>query len=181
MSATHEKMFTAGEAAQGAGVSRTTISRAAAAGRIEGAVRDEAGAWVLPLSGLLAAGFNPGKPSPPDPVAASVDRDKADELTRLRAQLDEARTQAHVLTVKLDAAVTLATERAERIVDLRQALRQLEQGESSQGRPESTQAAEPATPMPSHAPDPSGASTGEQSVWEFVKMKRDRWRARRRR
>ena len=155
-------------------MSRTTISRAAAAGRIAGAERDEAGAWVLPLSGLLAAGFNPGKPSPPDPVAASVDRDKADELTRLRAQLDEARTQAHVLTVKLDAAVTLATERAERIVDLRQALRQLEQGESSQAPPESPQAAEQSAPVPSHTPDParpSQANVGRLrrawNVWRY--------------
>lgn len=174
MTTTYEKMFTAGEAAQGCGVARTTISRAAAAGRIEGAKRDEAGAWVLPLSGLLAAGFNPGKPSPPDPVAASVDRDKADELTRLRAQLDEARTDARLLHMRADAAEALAAERAERIVDLRQALRQLEQGESSQTPPGSTQAAEQAAPIPSHTPDPvrpSQANVGRfrraWNVWRY--------------
>lgn len=146
MSATHEKMFTAGEAAQGCGVSRTTISRAAAAGRIAGAKRDEAGAWVLPLSGLLAAGFNPGKPSPPEDEkhrgrddSGVVDRDRMHklELDVLRAEVREQRTRADGL---------------ERERDLYRLM--LEQVESSHTRPESPQAAEHATPIPTHTPDP---------------------------
>lgn len=147
MSATHEKMFTAGEAAQGCGVSRTTISRAAAAGRIAGAERDEAGAWVLPLSGLLAAGFNPGKPSPSEDEKPHERDDVLDRVRQLEAELAVQHVRTH-------AAEALAAERAERIVDLRQALRQLEQGESSQTRPESPQTNEQAAPIPTHGPDP---------------------------
>lgn len=111
MSAMHGQLFTAGGAARACGVARTTISRAAAAGRIAGAERDENGAWVLPLSGLLAAGFNPGKPSPPEDEkpherddSGVVDRDRMHELELavLRAEVREQRTRADGLERERD-------------------------------------------------------------------------------
>ena len=154
MATMHGQLFTAGDAARACGVARTTISRAAAAGRIAGAERDEAGAWVLPLSGLLAAGFNPGKPSPPEDEKPHERDDVLDRVRQLEAELAVQHVRTH-------AAEALAAERAERIVDLRQALRQLEQGESSQTPPESPQAAEQAEPIPTHTPGPVRPSTGK--------------------
>src|SRR5699024_859491 len=103
MTSTHGQLFTAGDAARACGVARTTISRAAAAGRIAGAERDETGAWTLPLSGLLAAGFNPGKPSPPEDEKHrdrddTPDRDRMHELELavLRAEVRGQRTRAEI-------------------------------------------------------------------------------------
>lgn len=151
MSAMHGQLFTAGDAARACGVARTTISRAAAAGRIAGAERDESGAWVLPLSGLLAAGFNPGKPSPPEDEKPHerddvLDRDRMHELEKalLRAEVREQRTRADGL---------------ERVLAVYE--RQLEQGESSHTPPGSTQAAVQAAPVHTHTPDPVRPSTGK--------------------
>ena len=153
MATMHGQLFTAGDAARACGVARTTISRAAAAGRIAGAERDENGAWVLPLSGLLAAGFNPGKPSPPEDEkpherddSGVVDRDRMHELELavLRAEVREQRTRADGL---------------ERERDLYRLM--LEQGKPSQAPPESTQAAEQPAPIPTHAPGAVRPSTGK--------------------
>lgn len=106
MATMHGQMFTAGEAARACGVSRTTISRAAAAGRIPGAERDEAGAWTLPLSGLLAAGYNPGKPSPPEaPVSRPGDGDASvpAEVYELTLELERARAEARVQAARAEA------------------------------------------------------------------------------
>ena len=99
------------------------------------------------MSGLLAAGFNPGKPSPPEDEkprerddSGVVDRDRMHELELavLRAEVREQRTRADGL---------------ERERDLYRLM--LEQGKQPQGRPESPQTAEQAAPMPSHTPDPA--------------------------
>lgn len=111
MTTMHGQLFTAGEAARACGVSRTTISRAAAAGRIPGAERDEAGAWTLPLSGLLAAGYNPGKPSPPEDAPPRRGDDEAPvpaEVFRLRIELEQARAEARI---QADRAASLERER----------------------------------------------------------------------
>jgi len=111
MTTMHGQLFTAGEAARACGVSRTTISRAAAAGRIPGAERDEAGAWTLPLSGLLAAGYNPGKPSPPEDAQPRRGDDEAPvpaEVFRLRIELEQARAEARI---QADRAASLERER----------------------------------------------------------------------
>lgn len=162
MSATHGQLFTAGDAARACGVARTTISRAAAAGRIAGAERDEAGAWVLPLSGLLAAGFNPGKPSPPEDEKPherdddELDRDRMHELEKavLRAEVREQRTRADGM---------------ERERDLYRLM--LEQGGSSHTPPGSTQPHEQDEPIPSHTPDHVRPSTGKWkrawNVWRY--------------
>ena len=102
------RTFSAADAARECGVSRPTITRAAAAGRIAGAVRDDAGAWALPLDGLLAAGFHPGRPSPPEDQQRAkgdaVDRDRVHELELavLRAEVREQRIRADGLERERD-------------------------------------------------------------------------------
>lgn len=173
MTTTHGQLFTAGDAARACGVARTTISRAAAAGRIAGAERDEDGAWTLPLSGLLAAGFNPGRPSPPEDEKP---RDR-DDYTQDRVRQLEA--ELAVQHMRANAAETLAAERAERIVDLRQALRQLEQGKQPQTPLDSPQADEQPEPIPEPTTNPVGPSTGRPpTLREYARARYNVWRYR---
>lgn len=176
--------WSAARAARETGAARSTILEALKSGRLEGS-KDADGHWQITPQALAVAGFTPGKPTPPDQVPVLEDHADADELNRLRAELDNARADARVFAVERDAERRLRESDArvlEAVTNERDLYRRmLEQGKSSHTPPESPQAAEQAAPMPSHGPDPSGASTGEQSVWEFVKMKRDQRRARRRR
>lgn len=149
MTTTHGQMFTAGEAARACGVSRTTISRAAAAGRIDGAERDEAGAWTLPLSGLLAAGFNPGKPSPPED-AQTHHRDD-DEVVPARIhelELEVLRAEVRAQSARADAL--------ERVVAIYE--RQLEAA-PPQSAPVAPQTAVTPAPDPTPTPGPVRPST----------------------
>lgn len=160
MTTTHGQLFTAGEAARACGVSRTTISRAAAAGRIEGAKRDEAGAWTLPLSGLLAGGFNPGKPSPPDPAPEPEDRDQSDELRRLRAELADAHMRSQMLTVQLDAERQMRESDArtlDAVTSERDLYRRMIEAPPQQA-PESPPTSATPDPDPILSPDPVGPS-----------------------
>ena len=162
MSTTHMHTFTPSEAAKACGVSRTTIVRAATAGRIAGAVRGDDGAWTIPLDGLLGAGYNPGKPSPPEDEKQrdrddDQDRDRMHELELavLRAEVREQRTRADGL---------------ERERDLYRLM--LEQGKQPQARPESPQTGEQAEPIPTHTPDPvwpSQANVGRlRRAWNVL-------------
>lgn len=106
MTGAHGKMFTSGEAAKACRVDRTTIARAAAAGRIPGAARDDEGAWTIPLSGLLAAGYEPGKPSPPEgaePRVRDEDAPVPAEVFRLSLELERARAEARAQASRADA------------------------------------------------------------------------------
>lgn len=128
--------WSAATAAKHCGVSRTTIQRAIAAGRIPGAERGPDG-WLLPLSGLIAAGFAVDRPSPPD-----GDRDHARvEVEQVRAadhlaarvreleqQLAETRAEAERDRAARYAAEQIAAER-DRIIEAQaQALRMLTAG-----------------------------------------------------
>src|SRR5699024_4708066 len=127
--------WSAAEAARRCGVGRATIQRALTAGRIPGAEQTDAG-WSIPLEGLLAAGFHPSRPSPPEdtaPPAREHDRAAAEPLPEharrladLEAELAEARAQTALERIRREAAEALAAERAERVTDLRQAMRMLE-------------------------------------------------------
>lgn len=153
--------WSAAEAARRCGVGRATIQRALTAGRIPGAEQTDAG-WSIPIEGLLAAGFNPSAPSPPEdaaPPAREHDRAAAEPVTEqarriaeLERELAEARRLADLERVRREAAETLAAERAERVVDLRQALRMLEAAPADRPQPEPPQP-QPA-PMPAPAPEP---------------------------
>ena len=160
--------WSAARAARETGAARSTILAALQSGRLEG-TKDADGHWQITPEALGAAGFTPGKPTPPDPVPVLEDRD--DDAARLRLELAEVRAESRVLTVRLEAERRIL-EAVERERDLYR--RMLEQGESSQTPPESTQAAEQPAPMPSHAPDPvrpSQANVGRLrrawNVWRY--------------
>lgn len=130
--------WSAAEAARRCGVGRASIQRALTDGRIPGAEKTDKG-WSIPLDGLLAAGFTPDRPSPPDRVLAKPDRaarehDRALEaeptghahrIAELEAALTVERARADLEHAHRLAAEALATERAERVADLRLVLRQL--------------------------------------------------------
>lgn len=170
----HGPHWSASEAARRCGTSRATMTRRLQAGAIPGATRDAAGAWLVPLSGLLAAGFHPDRPAPPeeqqdqDAEAATADalRDAhhSRELAEIRAALDLERARRQ-------AAEELAAERAARVSDLRRALLALAPPETPQDAPETVPQSEPSpepAPLPSTpqqaAPGPSSTPQPEPST-----------------
>lgn len=54
------------QAADACGVSRSTIKRKHKNGEFPNASQSADGVWAIPVPDLLAAGLNPGRPSPPD-------------------------------------------------------------------------------------------------------------------
>lgn len=167
--------WSAAEAARRCGVGRATIQRALTAGRIPGAEQTDAG-WSIPLEGLLAAGFKPDRYQPHDPqqhtpAAPAREHDRAADhpvpeqarrLADLEAELAEARSQTALERVRRESAEALAAERAERVVDLRQALRMLEAAPADRPQPEPPQQPAPMpapAPQPPTAPEPTSASS----------------------
>ena len=84
------------EAARAVGVSRRTLERRLKAGTLE-ATKDTAGAWVIPLVGLLEAGFQlraveepAEEPTPDAPTPLGDERDQlVAELAEARAAIAE--------------------------------------------------------------------------------------------
>jgi len=171
--AVHERerpRWSAAEAARRCSVSRTTIQRALEAGRFPNASKDEGG-WSIPLGDLLAAGFKPDRPAPPDtPVHAhghplheggqghAHEHAQAEGVqvhplhTRVReleAELERERARAEHERALRAAAEHLAAVQAQRADDLRTALRMLDAA-----RP-APPAAEEADPAPAPAPTPA--------------------------
>lgn len=111
--------WSAATAAKHCGVSRTTIQRAIAADRIPGAERGPDG-WLLPIEGLIAAGFAVDRPSPPDGVRdhARADAEQVRATDQLAARvrdleqaLAEARAEAERDRAARYAAEQVAAER----------------------------------------------------------------------
>lgn len=158
--------WSASEAARRCGVGRATIQRALTAGRIPGATETEKG-WSIPLEGLLAAGFTPDRPTPPDqqpadPLSTAREHDRAPDphareqahrLAELEKELERERARADVEQARRIAAEQLAAERAERVADLRHALRMLEAAPPAPEPPPAAATPSPA-PAPVSAPEP---------------------------
>lgn len=145
--------WSAARAARETGAARSTVLEAIKAGRLE-ATKDDAGAWQITPEALGAAGFHPGKPTPPDPVPVLEDRAKADELNRLRAELSDARADSRVLTAERDAE-RYKREAAERERDVYR--RMIEA--PPQSAPIAPQTVAAPEPDPTPAPDPVRPST----------------------
>lgn len=146
--------WSAAESARQCGVSRATIDRALKSGKLA-AEKDEEGAWRISPHALIEAGFNPGKPSPPDPMPVE-DRDELD----LRAEVIQLKADARVLTVERDTE-RLLRESVERERDSvareRDAyMRQLEAPPVP--KPDRPQLA----PDPTPTPDPISATVGDK-------------------
>ncbi|BAD95585.1 hypothetical protein ROP_pKNR02-00020 (plasmid) [Rhodococcus opacus B4] len=156
--------WSASEAARRCGVGRSTIQRALVAGRIPDAVETEKG-WSIPLDGLLAAGFTPDRPSPPDPTLTSPpnparghdraptnnDGEHARRIAELELALERERARAELEHARRVAAEQLAAERAERVADLRHTLRMIEAplAEQLHGAPEESPVEPPVAPATS--------------------------------
>ncbi|MEK0373382.1 hypothetical protein [Corynebacterium mastitidis] len=139
-------MWTPQKAADECQVGRSTIMRKLYADEIPGAKKID-GTWQIPVPGLIAAGFKPGRPAPstePDqdanPAAQEGVRESdrtgtgvpAEELyahlreiAELKAQIEVEKARVSVEVARREAAEQLAEERRGRITDLQQALRML--------------------------------------------------------
>lgn len=109
-----------GEAVRLTGASRSTMQRRLAAGQIEGAYRNAEGGWVVPMSGLLAAGFVPRTTPAEEPLEADPD-----EIAALRAEID--RLSAAVAEIprlrgEIETLSAVNAAQAEHIRDFRVAL-----------------------------------------------------------
>ncbi len=97
-------VFTVGEVVDRCGVSKSTVKRRLREGAFPGAFQEEPAnaqsPWRIPVEDLLAAGLNPGKPSPPDPQTP-VTEPTAEPTVILRLseyrELVEAAAQTDVL------------------------------------------------------------------------------------
>ncbi|GGC64200.1 hypothetical protein IEU95_11540 [Hoyosella rhizosphaerae] len=168
--------WSAAEAARRCGVGRATIQRALDGGRLPGAVKTEDG-WQIPLEDLLAAGFKPDRPSPPEDQTTKSEANKPSEssdtteVSKLTARVQELETELLVTKTRAEseaarrtAAEVLAQERLERVSDLRSALRMLE-------------AAKPQTPTDTPPAQPQQQG---QPTTVYISAARHRRRERRR-
>jgi len=149
------------EAARRCGVSRATIGRHLAKGKFPDAVQTET-SWAIPLDNLLAAGFTPDRPAPPDPAPEVLQQAEqlraTDELAqRLRAAEDalererEARAAAEARADRVEA-VDVVKDRL--IAQLERQVLMLEAGSKHDASPAAV-AAQPsppteAPPVPQH-------------------------------
>ncbi len=155
--------FTVREAAKACAVHANTVRRRLKGGEFPNAYRDATGTWRIPVVDLEAAGLRPnrfGSNAPAEPVvvipeAGPADvhllREAYDAVKILEAEADTLRNEVAALAQRAAFAETLANERADRIQDLRVALRALE---SVNPRPEDR--------FPAASPAPAAA---EHDVW----------------
>ena len=111
-------------AARTARVSRSTLRRRLADGAFPSAQRDAQGQWQVPVSDLIGAGLTPSVTPPTNgPVAVSMNGAVCmpDRVAALEAELAVER-------MTREAAERLATERLDRVQDLRVALRAIGPG-----------------------------------------------------
>lgn len=111
----NSEMLSLRAAAQLVGKDRTTVLRWCRAGSIPGATRDDAGTWLVPTAGLVAAGrYDPS--STGETPSESLRRIQVEqELEAVRAELEatlQGRSDAVQRTTQLKAE--LAGVRAER-------------------------------------------------------------------
>lgn len=172
-----ERMFTASSAAKACGVGRSTVHRYLDAGKLPGSERDDEGAWQIPLSALLSAGWTPGR-SP-----SVVDTDRGRDRDSDRDSDRHVSLEVHELTVELERARAEARVQASRVEALEEVVsiyrRQLEA--PPQQAPESPQT--DATPMPDQTPTPDPARPSRANVptlREWARARRNQWQAKRR-
>lgn len=105
---TERPLLTLSEAASATGKHRNTIRNALDSGAFPNAAKDASGAWRVPVTDLLAAGFHLHAPTPPQATESNTTQREvveADVVERLRAEVAELRRRVEV-------AEALAAERA---------------------------------------------------------------------
>ena len=97
---TTRPMFTVKAAVESCQVSEKTIRRHLPALAEHGAVRDDDGAWRIPVEALEAVGLRPGKPKGPDRRDHDQDDHLVDDqVTSIRDQLKVQADQAELATL----------------------------------------------------------------------------------
>lgn len=164
-------LFSATQAATACGVSRTTIVRKIESGDIAGATKSDTGAWEVPLSGLLAAGYRPGEPTPPEQVQEPEQPEESAEVKIARLEGEVALQRA-----MREAAERIADERLDRIGELRRALmpppqdqpeepEQPEESTPPEPAPSATETAPQPAPAPEHPTPPRGRL---RRIWHTI-------------
>lgn len=167
--------FTMSEAAERAGVSRSTIRRRVEAGDFTNATKDDEGVWRIPVEDLLAAGFTLSRPAEVEAETQTPPSERAqveaEELAELRREVVELRARVEVERAQRQAAEQVAAERSEHLATMRQALRMIE-ASTTTPRPESAPT-EPATPAQTappqvtpHAEDAPTESVSASPWWK---------------
>lgn len=157
--------MTLGEAARTTTVSASTLRRRLAAGDITGAERAADGSWSIPVAGLIEAGLMPRSTGPDVPAAElpSSSTTEPAEVARLSAEVARLRTE-------LEAARTIAAERAEHITGLRKALDAMTLALPAVASSTTTPAAElPSTPPPSSELSSSSTTPARRRWWSRSK------------
>ena len=90
--------LTHSQAVKACGISARTLTRRLQAGAIEGATKGATGEWLIPIEGLIAAGYPPNVSRPEkQPVVPVQDRG---EIERLRSQLAAAEARAEAAAIR---------------------------------------------------------------------------------
>jgi hypothetical protein len=145
-------LFTLTEAEAVTGASRSTLRRRLREGAFPSAAQGPDGTWRVPVEDLLAAGLRVNAPDQgQDQGQTPVSDQPRDRVAELEQELALERSQRQ-------AAEQLAAERAERIVDLRNALRMLDAGpvgraEQAEQQPQPPAPAVVPAPLPDAGPD----------------------------
>jgi hypothetical protein len=152
--------LTVREAAKACAVHANTVRRRLKGGEFPNAFRDSAGAWRIPVVDLEAAGLRPNRFGDTTERVVVVPEASEEELHLLREaydvvkileeEADALRAELATLQQRAAFAETLASERADRIDDLRIALRALE---AVNPRPEDRFVATAAPVAPPRAPE----------------------------
>jgi hypothetical protein len=123
----HPPLLSLTAAARTAGVSRSTLRRRLAEGAFRGAQRDAQGAWLVPVADLIQAGLSPAVTPPMNtPVNGMVNG--VVSLPDLPARVAQLEAELAAERLKRELAERLATERLDRVEDLRVALRAIGPG-----------------------------------------------------
>jgi hypothetical protein len=116
-------VLTINGAAAATGRHRNTIRRALDSGKkFPNAYRHEgSGPWLIPVADLVAAGYALSPPEPHEPPTGEA----VAEVRRLEREVAELHERIAEIARRADVAEALASERAERIEDLREAMPKL--------------------------------------------------------
>lgn len=159
--------WTLSRAATECQVSKSTLKRRLEANVFPNAARGQRGQWLVPVEDLISAGFAP-RPTPPDEPGLTEVTDRGQRTIEPDHDLGQSESslvkRVHELEVELaqeratrHSAEQLASERSERITDLRQALKMLEPPQPTQ--PEtSKEASSPPAPRPGKTESRRGLS-----------------------
>ena len=116
--------FSINEAARECGIHRNTVKRRLAAGEFSDAVKRD-GAWRIPLPNLLAAGLQPGKPTPPETPTVDLTEEDAEVVRVSRKEWVQLQSDLRVVEALLGEREARLAENAQSLESLRLALRQL--------------------------------------------------------